>query len=158
MRVEIRILNFSILHFALHHKEYFTEPQYLVADCAFKLTTTVITPFRQNSKVLTAKKRASFNRFLSSKRVRIEHSFGVMKEKFPSLKCLKIRIKDEASHKFACTWIRVCCILHNILLPHYDEEDLSPILSHDENGIDEEDECVDDEKMVKPNELHCLKQ
>lgn len=41
---------------AMHHKEYFTEPQYLAADCAFKLTTTVITPFRQNSKVLTAKK------------------------------------------------------------------------------------------------------
>lgn len=108
-----------------HPRDYFSEPEYVAGDSAYKLTTTVITPFRLNSTVLQSKQRASFNRFFSSKRVRIEHGFGVMKEKLPSLKCLSIKIKDPQSHKFACTWIRVCCILHNILLPHYDQQDLS---------------------------------
>lgn len=138
---------FNNCRIATHPKDYFTEPQYIAADCAFKLTTTVITPFRRNSKALTAPKRASFNRLLSSKRVRIEHLFGVMKEKLPSLKCLSIKIKDEKSQKYACSWIRVCCILHNVLLPFYDEEDFAPTL-HDVNlaGVDEEGESVDNDE------------
>lgn len=131
---------------ATHPEEYFTDPQYLAGDCAFKLTTTVITPFRENSKALTAGKRASFNRFFSSKRVRIEHCFGVMKEKLTSLKCLSIKIKDEESHKFACTWIRVCCILHNILLPHYDEQDYASALRSDNFRVAKEYESMDQDE------------
>lgn len=139
---DARIYNNCML--ATQPKDYFTEPQYLAADCAFQLTTTVITPFRQNSTALTPRKRTRFNRMLSSKRVRIEHCFGVMKEKLASLKCLSVKIKDEKSHKFACTWIRVCCILHNILLPHYDEEDFA--CTHDANFgiVVEEGECMDE--------------
>ena len=88
----------------------------LATDSAYKLRTTVITPFRKNSKQLNASARKDFNRFFSSYRVRVEHTFGIMKEKLPSLKKLAIKIIDQRSHKFACDWIRVCCILHNILL------------------------------------------
>lgn len=71
-----------------------------------------------------------------------------MKEKFPSLKKLGIRIRDAKSHEFVCTWIRVCCILHNILLPHYDEEDLTCINNDSSRSNDEDEEfhaCEDNE-------------
>lgn len=83
-----------------------------------------IASFRKNSKELIAASRKDFNRYFSSYRVRAEHLFGIMKEKLPSMKKLNIRITNAKSHELACTWIRVCCILLNILLPLYDKEDL----------------------------------
>lgn len=67
-----------------------------------------------------------------------------MKEKLSSLKKLSIRITDARSHEFACTWIRVCCILHNILLPIYDEEDLQ-YPNSPPNTVEECDDNSDDE-------------
>lgn len=74
--------------------------------------------------------------------MRIEQSFGVMKERFPSLKCLPVKIKDESSNKLAVNWIRVCCILHNILIPHYDEEDVSGVEKTNMNRVEEEEKQV----------------
>lgn len=128
---------------------YITQPQWIAADSAYKLSSTVITPFRKNSNQLTAKCRKDFNRYFSTYRVRIEHVFGIMKEKFPSLKKLGIRIRDAKSHEFVCTWIRVCCILHNILLPHYDKEDLTCINNDSRSRSNDEEEefdaCEDNE-------------
>lgn len=115
------------------------------------ITTTHITPFRINSPALTRRERVAFNRYFSSYRVRIEHAFGILKEKLPSLKSLSIRIKDTRNHKFACTWIRVCCILHNILLPYYDEEDISLGRNYrnQEVGADEEEEMSENENEAE---------
>ncbi|XP_037044303.1 uncharacterized protein LOC119080152 [Bradysia coprophila] len=124
---DARIFNNCLI--ATNPTTYISEPQWIAAVSAYKLSSTVITPFRKNSKQLTAKSRRDFNRYFSTYRVRIEHVFGIMKEKFPSLKSLSIRITDARSHELACTWIRVCCILHNVLLPHYDDEDLEFINS-----------------------------
>lgn len=118
-------------------EKYFSGQQYLVNDSAYKLTTTVITPFRKNSDEMTPAERKSFNKYLSTYRVRIEHAFGVLKEKLPSLKLLGIKISDKESHEFACSWIRVCLILYNILLPHLDAEDLEPIIRHRRNDVSE---------------------
>jgi hypothetical protein len=53
----------------------------------------------------------------SSSRVRIEHVNGALKEKFSSLKELRIRIKDASTIKHACDWIKTCIIIYNIILP-----------------------------------------
>lgn len=70
--------------------------------------------------------------------------FGIMKEKLPSLKLLSVKITDAKSHEFACTWVRVCCILYNILLPHLDPEDFEPMNCYQNHGDDEEYEGDDD--------------
>lgn len=137
---------------ATHPNNYFSGEQYIVNDSAYKLTTTVITPFRKNSTELTPHQRTAFNRYLSSYRVRIEHVFGILKEKLSSCKSLSIRISDKKSHKFACTWIRVCCILYNILLPHFDHEDLAPRSyneSQDANHENVNDDDFDEEAKSK---------
>lgn len=51
------------------------------------------------------------------------------------------------SHQFACIWIRVCCILYNILRPHLDEHDLNPNIQL--NQEDEENEGL----LQEPNDL-----
>lgn len=133
-----------------HSKDYFSGEQYMAADSAYKLTTTVITPFRKNSTALTPAIRTKFNKYFSSFRVRIEHLFGILKERFASLYSLAIKVHDKASHKYACDWIHVCCILHNILIPHLDEEDWNNIAEfreqrgNNDNVAEGEDDYDDD--------------
>lgn len=153
---DARIFNNCIL--ATNPFPYLTEPQWIAGDSAYKLRTTVITPFRKNSTQLTHAARKDFNRYFSSYRVRVEHVFGIMKEKFPSCKKLNIRIIDAKSHEFACTWIRACCILHNMLMPHYDEEDLTYDLSprnrsEQPDDVSDGDEDEDDAAVQKRNAL-----
>lgn len=96
--------------------QYFSGLQWLAADSAYKLTSTVITPFRESSNELTLLQRKRFNKEFSAYRIRIEHCFGLLKERFNSLKDLKLQIKDDASIKRSCRWILVCAILHNIVI------------------------------------------
>lgn len=65
---------------------------------------------------------------------------------FQSLDCLNI---SRGTHEFACIWIRVCCILYNVLRPHLDDEDLQPLQRNlnvvgdkdDEGLLDSEDKA-----------------
>lgn len=70
--------------------------------------------------------------------MRIEHCFGVLKERFNSLKELRIRIRNEESKKFACDWLKVCFILHNALLTDNIDEDY-PLNDPRENDEDSND-------------------
>ncbi|XP_055842713.1 uncharacterized protein LOC129909663 [Episyrphus balteatus] len=104
-------------------QDFFTGSEWLAGDSAYKLTGTVVTPFRENSVEMTAEKRKNFNRNFSKYRIRIEHCFGLLKERFSSLKELKIQIKNQSGNKLACRWVLVCAILHNIILAQTASED-----------------------------------
>jgi hypothetical protein len=49
-----------------------------------------------------------FNNHLSMVRIRSEHCIGFAKGRFPSLKDLRISIKNEKTHKFATLWGVAC--------------------------------------------------
>lgn len=117
--------------------EYFQGEEWLAGDSAYKLSTTIITPFRRNSAVLEIVK-TSFNKIHSQYRVRIENCFGLLKERFGSLKELRLRLINTESSTYACKWITACCILHNFIIEYSgDEHDFDCILDPDENGNDE---------------------
>lgn len=101
---------------ATNPSQFFSEGQFLLGDKAYKLTSTVITPFKENSGMIAETIRNKFNRRLSKFRIRIEHLFGVLTERFESLKELRIDVKDVDTTKYVCQWILVCCVLHNIIL------------------------------------------
>lgn len=82
---------------------------------------------------LCTQKKKIFNQYFSSYRVRIEHCFGILEEKFQSLKSLPVQIYDEKSHKFACTWIRVCCIVYNMILPYIDVSEFPCPISQEQD-------------------------
>ncbi|XP_037806208.1 protein ANTAGONIST OF LIKE HETEROCHROMATIN PROTEIN 1-like [Lucilia sericata] len=113
---------FNNCELSLIPKKIFTGAEWLVGDSAYKLTGTVVTPFRTNATERSIKERTDFNKTLSRYRIRIEHCFGIIKERFNSLKELKIQIKNKSSIKRACNWVLVCAILHNILLDQNEEE------------------------------------
>lgn len=97
-------------------ERYFSSQQYLLGDSAYKLSSTVITPFRINARGIGASPAGKkFNRTLGKYRVRIENTIGLVKERFSSLKELKIPLIDSDSSKLICDWVLVCCILHNII-------------------------------------------
>lgn len=68
---DARIFNESKL--ATNPDEFLSGMEWLAGDSAYTLSTRLLTPFRSSSRTLTPLQRAKFNKFFSSKRVRIEH-------------------------------------------------------------------------------------
>lgn len=98
--------------------EYFSGSEYVVGDSAYQLSSTLITPYKQSSRKVTYTilyERNSFNRRISKYRVKIENCIGMLKERFGSLKELKLLIGSDKNNKIACQWILTCLILHNII-------------------------------------------
>lgn len=113
---------------------FFSGDEYILGDSAYKLSTTVITPYRVNSTSEgSASSRNTFNKELGKYRVRIENCIGLLKERFYSLKELKIRIKEKEDIEFACNWILVCGILHNIIQNIGDESDFIEVPEIEKN-------------------------
>lgn len=109
---------------AKNPNKFFSENQWIAGDSAYKLTGTVITPFRVNASSGTEERRMKFNRQFSRYRIRIEHTYGLLKERFGSLKELRLQIKNDESVRKACDWIMVCAILHNLAIDQKDDSDL----------------------------------
>lgn len=99
---------------------YLTENEWIAADSAYRLSKQVITPFRKNARQSTSECRKAFNKYFSSFRVRIEHCFGILKERFGSLKEMRIKLHSQDAHKYFCDWILVCCILNNMVMSNED--------------------------------------
>lgn len=145
---------------SVRHTEMLSRTEWLAGDSAYKLTSTLITPFRANATTVNTAQKSDFNKLLSKYRVRIEHCFGILKERFNSLKELKLQIRDRASIKLACRWIQVCGILHNILIDQNDNnfstpEENYPIETEFEmiSEINEDDPLETNEGLVKRNAL-----
>lgn len=49
-------------------------------------------------------------------RVRVEHTFAVLKGRFQSLRELRINIQTEKDLQIAVHWIKCCLILHNMII------------------------------------------
>ena len=101
----------------------FSGSEWLAGDSTYKLTLNLITPFKANATESTLQQRNIFKRMFSQYRIRIEQCFGLLKERFNSLKELKIQIKDDNSVKI-CRWILVCAMRHDFLIlekdPNFD--------------------------------------
>lgn len=131
--------------------KYLSNGQWIAGDSAYPNSQYVVTPFRNNATTGTTIERRKFNKYFSSHRVKIECTFGVIKEVFSSLKGLRIRIKNKKSHKLVCQWITSCCILYNIIRDSIPKEDYNDYL-HEE--IEEADTSLfSDSDEVKRIEI-----
>jgi hypothetical protein len=76
------------------------------------------TPFRLPARgIRLPQDQHDFNQALSALRVTNEHTIGILKNRFPILKKMPIRITEEVeSMERAVDFIEACCVLHNILL------------------------------------------
>ncbi|XP_036329444.1 putative nuclease HARBI1 [Rhagoletis pomonella] len=80
---------------------------YILGDSAYPCSKYVITPYRDNGHLTRAQK--TFNYKLSTGRVAIEHTFGILKQRFRQLYFCKLKGMEKLCH-----FIRACCVLHNI--------------------------------------------
>ncbi|XP_055836537.1 putative nuclease HARBI1 [Episyrphus balteatus] len=80
---------------------------YLLGDSAYACSQYMITPYRDNGHLTSRQK--FFNRKLSSGRIVIEHSFGILKQRFRQLYYCKLR-----GMKKLCHFVRACIVLHNM--------------------------------------------
>ncbi|XP_054085161.1 uncharacterized protein LOC128921451 [Zeugodacus cucurbitae] len=131
---DARIFNNSEL--SIEARKFFGEGEWIAGDSAYKLSSTVITPLRENSRNLTLSQRNFFNKTFSQYRNRIEHCFGMLKERFGSLKGLRLQIKNEKCMRKVNKWILCCALLHNFILQQDDYFDYQPDES-EEHSIDE---------------------
>ena len=136
---DVRIYNNCDL--ATNAESFFEGHQWIAGDSAYRLTSTVLTPFRTNAGGCSAERRNIFNSNFSKYRIRIEHTFALLKERFASLKELRLQLKNDKCIKKACQWILTCIILHNILVEENDATDFDIFNDFIE---DADNNCTDD--------------
>jgi hypothetical protein len=127
---------------------YFSLMEYLIADSGYCGTWFICTPYRQPAASIPHNE--VFNTLFSSARQVIEHLNGILKNRFGSLKNVRIEIKQRKDFQAFNDWILVCLILHNLLLSFNDEW-------HDEEAPEEEDNAApvdaDGNNVVQAYEL-----
>ncbi len=96
----------------------FPECTYIIGDAAYPLKTWLVTGFKNNGK-LTREQR-QFNYFLSSTRMKIEHTFGLLKGRFRELKVMMDIDKVEDIPLIVTS----ACVLHNFCLLNEDNIDM----------------------------------
>lgn len=117
--------------------KYFNRKEYLLTDSAFTPGEHIVPAFKSPPNAGLSSNQSQFNSLLAKPRVKSEHCIGLLKGRFPWLKNIRIRVKQEKSMKKICEYVKACVILHNLLLKSsYDDywldETFSPIDDDDE--------------------------
>lgn len=113
-----RVYNESPL--ALNPCKYFEDDEYVLGDSGYVLHPTVMLPLKKPSGQELSREELNYNYMHAKGRVPIENAFGILKEVFQSLKCLRHVITGNSSVKYLSIWIRVCMVLHNIMIDNKD--------------------------------------
>lgn len=110
--------------------------QFILADSAYTCSRHILTPYK-NLRNLTPVE-INYNKKLSHCRILIEHTFGILKQKFRQLYHLKLRKIEMICHFF-----RACCVLHNISLE--DEFNVEEQMQDNEEELELVDNELEDE-------------
>jgi hypothetical protein len=114
----------------------------LLADSAYTSTDTIIPAFKRSPGRSLPPEKQQFNYELSHNRVVVEHTIGMLKNRWQSLKSLSIEILGKKTAKRLNAWIRTCVVLHNYLLDLREVEwaELNqPVQNFDPEEDEEED-------------------
>ena len=102
--------------------QYFNPEEYLLADKAYALERHIITPYKEPASRLPDNK--AFNHEHSQARVKIEHAFGILKARWPTIYEIPVRIdtNQRQGHERVQQWTMACLVLHNLLHTMRDDE------------------------------------
>ena len=113
-------IDFVLLQLYTNTSAFFLPGQFLLADSGYSASYTVIPAFKRvRGQNLTPDKQA-FNTHLSQQRVEVEHCIGMLKNRWHSMKNLWVKLKDHRTAQRLVVWLRVCVILHNMMLEQKD--------------------------------------
>ena len=97
-------------------KRHFSSGEWVMGDAAFAQSEYVVGPYKlQPRQGVLPKEKAKFNFHFARTRIAIKHCFGQLKNRFSSLKSLRVRINGRSDLVQAWRWIHACMLLHNFL-------------------------------------------
>lgn len=112
---DARVFRLSKVHDYTKDSSKCPNNSHIIGDAAYTINKHLRVPYRDNGH-LTLKQK-NFNFCLSSARMSIERSFGLLKGRFKSL----LTTLNMERIDLIPTFILACCILHNICLLKGDE-------------------------------------
>ncbi|KAG1711660.1 hypothetical protein DVH05_008907 [Phytophthora capsici] len=95
-------------------KYFFSGGQYLIADSAYPADTkrnTLVPAYRKNQH---GHDNSAFNTCVAHVRVVNEHTIGVQKARWTSLREIRLQIKRKEDVKRLLRWVNACVVLHNM--------------------------------------------
>ncbi|XP_067216809.1 uncharacterized protein [Linepithema humile] len=115
---DARVLRRSLLYDTAQNdmENIFPNGTCIIGDSAYPLLPWLVPPFKDNGH-LTAQ-QSEFNFFHSSTRMPVERAFGYLKGRFRRLKFLEL-----LNIEFIPKLITAACIMHNIAIKEYDENE-----------------------------------
>ncbi len=87
--------------------------EYLIGDTGYALSSWMVVGYKGANAELA--ENAAFNEWISSMRVVIEHTNGILKNRFASLKGIRTQIKSKEEIEKVNDHILACIVLYNIM-------------------------------------------
>jgi hypothetical protein len=125
---------------------FMSENQYLLGDSGYTATARMLTPYR--NPIAELKENAIFNLCFSRARVIVEHTIGILKSRWSSLRGIRTQFRTAKDLEYINSQIVAIFVLHNIAISKNDDwrfdwgiDDLIPPgetidLNHVQNGDD----------------------
>lgn len=118
-------------------EDLFDNDQYLLADSGFVTTSRVVAMYKRKARGKLSRIERAFNKIAAIARVRIEHAFGVLKQRFRMLSDMNITLKIDDDLALARLFIRAAVILHNMFIQssieYWDEQAFNDAKNDAEN-------------------------
>ncbi len=92
----------------------------MFAESAFPRSSICFPLFKEPEPRTIEMRRISivYNKY----RVEVEHSIGMEKARFPSLRCIPVTLRDHASHELVMLWCKACTAFHNVSISENDPQ------------------------------------
>lgn len=110
------------------YQQFFPNDSHLLGDAAYTCQRHIMVPYRDNGHLTPQQTR--FNKKLSSARMMVERSIGLLKGRW---RCLLDKLPMRRTDLIP-RYIIACCVLHNLCLLNNDEIDI-PILIEDQRNM-----------------------
>ncbi len=104
----------------LNEVDFLEHLEFIIGDSAFNPSKRMIVPNRESAGQSCLNAENEFNRNLSSARIKFEHCIRLIKNHFPCLHELNVRIWKAYDVKHVVNIFTVCIILHNLPLSEPD--------------------------------------
>jgi hypothetical protein len=107
---------------ALHNNPsvFFSDREYLLGDSAYTPSPTMVPAYKKfGGQVTLASGQIFFNDLLSACRVKIEHTIGIWKGRFPFLRNIRVRIAAKKDFSFLIKLVKASAIIHNLFVQQH---------------------------------------
>ena len=105
-----------------NRQDYFSNGEYLLGDSAYSSCSVIIQSFKKSPGTGSLDKyKQFFNERLAKPRVTSEHCIGILKNRFPCLKCSNVSINGKRGVQKLMRIFGACAVLHNLLIDVEDD-------------------------------------